>query len=147
MGKLEPLVKPATEVDVEAIKAQTDKLAGESPSESSTTKNWNTAVDSPDGTGGIVTTIGTAATRKKVHSLLLDVNALTDTAAIDVKLFIKINGTQRKVYEEDFTVGTDPDGLWIINGALGIHDVLTVVVYSDTDESVAIGYTAMTEAM
>lgn len=137
----------ATQTKQDAIIAKTDNLAGETPSESSTTKNWKTVADSPDGTGGIITTIGAAATRKKVHSLLLDVNALTAASAIEVKLFIKINGIQRKVYEESFVVGTDTDGLWIIDGTLGIHDVLTIAVYSDTDESVAIGYTAMTEAM
>lgn len=133
---------PSGEYDTELA-----KLAGEAIDEDTTTKNWNTAVDSPDGEGGIVCTVGSAATKKKVHALLLDVSALTNTAVIHVKLFMKINGVQQKVYDTDFTIATDPDGLWIINDTLGIHDVLTVAVYSDTDESKAIGYTAMTEAM
>lgn len=127
--------------------AQIDKLAGETPAEDSVTKNWNTAVDSPDGAGGLLVNLGTAATRKKLHSLLLDASALTDGAIIHVKLFIKINGTQRKVYDETFTIAVDPDGLWIVNGTVGLHDVLSVAVYSDTGESKAIGYTAMPEAM
>ncbi|GAI34261.1 unnamed protein product, partial [marine sediment metagenome] len=53
--------------------AQVDKLAGETPAEDSVEKNWNTAVDSPDDTGGLLVNLGTAATRKKLHSLLLDV--------------------------------------------------------------------------
>lgn len=132
---------------VDDIKTQTDKQAGESPTESSTTKNWNTVVDSPDGDGGLVVSFGVAATKKKVHSLLLDVSALTDTAVIHVKLFIKINGNEKKVYDETFTIGTDTDGLWIINGTLAIHDILKVAVKSDTSESKAIGYTIVSEAM
>jgi len=124
-----------------------DKLAGEAPVESSVSKNWNTAVDSPDGAGGLLVNLGTAATRKKLHSLLLDVSALTDGAIIHVKLFMKINDTQRKVYDETFTIAIDPDGLWIVNGTVGLHDVLSVAVYSDNSEDVAIGYTAMLEAM
>jgi len=132
---------------VDAVEAKLDKLAGEAPVESSVSKNWNTAVDSPDGTGGLLVNLGTAATRKKLHSLLLDVSALTDGAIIQVKLFIKINDTQRKVYDETFTIATDPDGLWIVNGTVGLHDILSVAVYSDNSEDVAIGYTAMLEAM
>lgn len=134
------------ETTASAIKTQTDKLAG-STSESSTTKNWNTAVDSPDGTGGLVVDLGSAATRNKLHSLLLDVNALTVGAIINVKLFLKVNSNQRKTYDVPYVVGTDPDGLWIVNGTVGIHDVLSVAVYSDTNENVAIGYTAILEAM
>lgn len=137
-------IDPADQSDIDA---KLDKLAGEAPVEDSTTKNWNTAVDSPDGTGGLVVNLGTAATRKKLHSILLDVSALTDGAAIHVKLFIKINDTQRKVYDETFTIATDPDGLWIVNGTVGLHDVLSVAIYSDIDEGKAVGYTAMLEAM
>ncbi|GAJ05586.1 unnamed protein product, partial [marine sediment metagenome] len=98
-------------------------------------------------TGGLLVDLGTAATRKKLHSLLLDVSALTDGAIIHVKLFIKINDTQRKVYDETFTIGADLDGLWVVNGSLVIHDILSVAIYSDTDESKAVGYTCCLEAM
>lgn len=138
-------IRPTT-AEVAAIEAKLDKLAGEAPAEDSVEKNWNAATDSPDDTGGLLVNLGTAATRKKLHSLLLDVSALTDGAVIHVKLFIKINDTQRKVYDETFTVNTDPDGLWIVNGTVGLHDVLSVAVYSDNDETKAIGYTAMLEA-
>ena len=139
-------LKPAT-AEVADIKTQIDKLAGVAPVEGSTTKNWNTAVDSPDGTGGLVVNIGVAATRYKLHSLLLDVSALTNGAIIRVKLFMDINSVQQKVYDQPFTVNTAPDGLWIVNGIVVIHDILSVAVYSDTNENVAIGYTAILEAM
>ena len=132
---------------VKEILTQTDKLAGAAPTEGSATKNWNTAVDSPDGVGGLLVDLGTAATRNKLHSLLLDVSALTDGAIIRVKLFIKINSVQQKVYDETFTINTDPDGLPIVDGTWGVHDILSVAVYSNTSESKAIGYTAMLESM
>jgi len=151
------------EADVAAIKTQTDKLAGETPVEGTVTANWNTSTGTSgeageDLLGGASAegAIGAAATRYKLHSLLLDVNALTDGAKIHVKLFMKVNGNERKVYDQEFTVPTTaagetppPDtlGLWIVNGTVGIHDELRVEVYSDTNESVAIAFTYMLEAM
>lgn len=146
----------ALEATSQLIKTATDKLAGEAPVEGTASANWNTAVGTSGEAGEDLVTIGTAATRHKVHSLLLDVLALTDGAHIHVKLFQKINGNERKVYDQAFTVPTTaagetppPDtlGLWIINGTLVIHDTLRVEVYSDTNENVAIGYTAILEAM
>jgi hypothetical protein len=142
---------PFPGADIPLIKTQTDKLAGAAPTESSVTKNWNTAVDSPDGVGGLVVNLGAAATKYKLHSLLLNVSALTVGAVITVKMFIKINGVPRQIYpdpiSQTFTIGTDPNGLWVVNGTLAIHDILAVAVYSNTSESKAIGYTAVLEAM
>lgn len=136
------------DASINDVKTQTDKLAGAATTNNLTAKNWDTVNDSPDSVGGLVVTLGTAATKKKLHSLLLDVSALTNGAIITVKLFQKINDNADVcVYDKDFTVNTDPDGLWIVNGTLVIHDTLKVVVDSNTSESVAIEYTAVLEAM
>jgi hypothetical protein len=142
----------ALEALIDAIELKVDKLAGEAPVEGSTTANWHTATGTSGETGEDLVTIGVAATRYKLHSLLLDVSTLTDGATIHVKLFEKINGNEKKVYDQEFTVPTgtvppDTDGLWIVNGTVVIHDTLRVEVYSDTSESKAIGYTAILEAM
>ena len=141
------------------ISTQTDKLAGETIAEGSVTANWNTGAGTSgeageDLLGGASAepAIGAAATKYKLHSLLLDVSALTDGAAIRVKLFMKVNGVEKKVYDQAFIVPTgtippDTDGLWIVNGTLAIHDELRVEVYSDTDEAVAIAFTYVLEAM
>jgi len=145
------------------IKAQTDKLAGETVVEGTVTANWNTATGTSgeageDLLGGASAqpAIGTAATKHKLHSLLLDVTALTDGAKIHVKLFMKVNGNEKKVYDTEFTVPTTaagetppPDtlGLWIVNGTVVVHDTLRVEVYSDTSENVAIAFTYVLEAM
>ena len=131
----------------EAIKTQTDKLAGETPVSGPVTANWNTGTGTSTEAGGDVVTIGANNTKYKLHSFLINVSALTVGAAITVKLFMQVHGTERKVYSQDFTVGTDPDGLWIVNGTIGIHEALRCEVYSDTDESVAIDYDYMLEAM
>ena len=133
-----------------------NKLAGQAPGEGTVSANWNTATGTSGEAGEDLVTIGTAATRYKLHSLLLDVIALTDGALIDVKLFMKINGNERKIYDQSFTVPTTaagetppPDtlGLWIVNGTVVIHDALRVEVYSNTNENVAIAYTYVLEEM
>lgn len=93
-----------------------------------------------------------------LHSLKLDVSALTDGAKIHVKLFIKVNGNERKIYDQEFTVPTtvgvetpppDTDALWIVNGTVAIHDDMRVEVYSNTpaDDGAAIAYTYVTGAI
>lgn len=138
------------------VQVALDKLAGQAPGEGTVTANWNTATGTSGEAGEDLVSIGGATTRYKLHSLLLDVIALTDGAKIDVKLFIKINGNERKVYDQEFTVPTTaagetppPDtlGLWIVNGTVVIHDILRVEVYSDTNENVAIAYTYVLEEM
>lgn len=129
-----------------------DKLGGETPASDSVTANWNTATGTSGEAGEDLVTIGANDTKYKLHSLLLDVSALTDGASIHVKLFMQVNGVEKKVYDQTFTVPTgttppDTDGLWIVNGTVGIHEALRVEVYSDTNESVAIAYDYMLEAM
>jgi len=134
------------------IKTKTENLAGEDPVSDSVTANWNTATGTSGESGEDLVVIGAAGVRHKLHSLLLDVSALTDGAKIRVKLFMKVNGVEKKIYDQEFTVptGTTPpntDGLWVVNGTVAIHDTLRVEVYSDTSESKAITYTYMLEAM
>jgi len=124
-----------------------DKLTGETPVSDSVTANWNTETGTSGEAGEDLVTIGAADTRYKLHSLVLNISALTGGAVVTVKLFMEVNGTERKVYSQDFTKGTDPDGLWIVNGTVGIHEALRCEVYSDTDESKAIEYDYMLEVM
>jgi len=76
-----------------------------------------------------VTTIGGVGALNKVHSLWLDINALQGN--VTVRLLHDINGVQRRVYEQVFTVAADGPGLWIINGALAIFGLLWVELSSD----------------
>lgn len=149
-----------------AILIQTNKLAGLATIEGTVTANWSTAggehgtsgEEGEDLLGGASAqpAIGAAATKYKLHSLLLDVSAVLDTAKVRVKLFMKINGNEKKIYDTEFTIPTtagtetpppDTDGLWIVNGTLVIHDTLRVEIHTDENAAKAIGFTYCLEAM
>jgi len=132
-----------------AIDTQTDKLAGETPAAASVTANWQSGTGTSLEAGADLVTIGAADTKYKLHSLLINISALTVGATITVKLFMEVKGTERKVYSQNFTKGTDPDGLWIVNGTVGIHEALRVEVQSNNagDNAKSIGYDYMLEAM
>jgi hypothetical protein len=125
----------------EAIKAQTDKLAGEMPGTGSTTADWQMAEAN-------VISVGAVGMRYKLHSLLLSVHNLVGTT-ITVRLYMKINGVERKVYEQTFNAVTDPPGLWIVNGTVAIHEVLRVTLQSNeaADNGQAVDYDFILEAM
>jgi hypothetical protein len=102
--------------------------------------NWQTAETN-------VVQIGAANTKYKLHSLLLDINALVGT--VTIRLYMLVNGIERRVYQQGFTVAADGPGLWIVNGTLGIHEVLRVTAESDNaaDNGAVIGYDYMLEVM
>ncbi len=130
------------DTEVAAIKTQTDRLAGATPGVGTATENWNAAEAD-------IVSIGADNTRNKVHSLVVDISAITAASVITIRMYMEVNGVERKVYDQDFTAGTDPDGLWIVNGTVGIHEVLRVTAQSDTpgDDGRAIAYDYMLEAM
>lgn len=123
------------------IKSQTDKLAGQSPASGSATQDWQLAESD-------VVSIGTGDTRFKLHSLILSIHNLVGTT-VTVRLYMEVNGTERKVYEQSFDATVDPPGLWIVNGTVGIHEVLRVTLESNnaTDNGQAVDYDYLLEAM
>ena len=126
---------------VDAIKVQTDKLAGEIPGQGTTTAGWQLAEAD-------VVSIGTAGVRYKVHDLTVSIHNLTGTQ-IRVRLYKKINDIERKVYDQLFDATIDPPGLPIINGSWAIHGVLKVTLESNDagDNGKAVDYDFMLEAM
>ena len=127
---------------INPIKTQTDKLAGAAPGVGSATENWNAAEAD-------IVSIGANDTKNKLHSLLVNISAIEAAATITIRMYTQINGVERKVYDQDFAKDTDPDGLWIVNGTVGIHEVLRVTAQSDNalDDGKAIDYDYMLEAM
>jgi len=107
----------------------------------SATQDWQTAEAN-------VVSIGAAATRNKVHDLSLGVSNLVGTV-ITVRLYKKVNGVERKVYEQAFNAATDPPGLPVINGTWATHDVIRVTLQSNdaADNAKAVDYDYMLEAM
>ena len=134
---------------LDAIEVKLDKLAGEAPASGSVTGNWNSGAATSGQTGADLITIGANDIRKKLHSLLINISSVQSGAKITVRLYMQVNGTERKVYQEEFTQGTDPDGLWIVNGSVGIHEALRVEAMSNksADNGAAIEYDYMLEAM
>ncbi|MDO8715949.1 MAG: hypothetical protein Q7J73_03975 [Dehalococcoidales bacterium] len=134
---------------LDAIQTKLDKLAGEAPVSGSVTGNWNSGTATSGETGADVMTIGANEVKKKLHSLILSIHNFQSGGKVTVKLFMQVNGIERKVYQEDFNKGTDPDGCWIVNGTLGIHEALRVEAQSNraVDNGVALHYDYMPEAM
>ena len=114
---------------------------GVPPVTGSTTADWQTAESD-------VVTLGAAGVRYKVHALLLSIHNLAGTA-ITVRLYMRINSVERKLYEQSFNAVADPPGLWVINGTLGIHEALRVTLQSNdaADNGKSVDYDFMLEAM
>ena len=134
---------------IDAVEVKLDKFAGETPVSGSMTGNWQSGTATSGETGADVVTIGANDTRKKLHSLLLSIHNFALGGRVTVKVFMQVNGTERKVYQEDFNKGTDPDGLWVVNGTVGIHEALRVELQSNrvADNGVALDYDYMLEEM
>ena len=140
-GKQEKLSLQGILVRLDEIEAKLDKLAGEEPVKDLVTADWNTAESD-------VVSIGTTDTRYKLHSLLLGIQNLVGTV-ITVRMYMPVNGNERKVYEQVFNATADPTGLWLVNGTIGIHQKLRVTLESDTaaDNGKSVDYDFMLEAM
>ena len=134
---------------LDVVEAKLDKLAGETPASGSVTGNWYSGTATSGQTGADVVTIGANDIRKKLHSLLINISSVQAGAKITVRLYMQVNGTERKVYHEEFTQGTDPNGLWIVNGSVGIHEALRVEAMSNkaADNGAVLEYDYMLEAM
>ena len=131
----------ASAAQATAIEDQTDKLAGAAPVQGSTTAAWQTAEAD-------LVSIGTAGVRNKVHDLSLNIVNLAGTS-ITVRLHKKVNGVERKVYEQSFNAAVDPPGLPIINGTWAAHQAIRVTLQSNNaaDNGKAVDYDYMLEAM
>ena len=135
--------------DVSDIKSQADKLSGELPESDSVTANWNSGLASSGNAGADLISVGASDTSYKLHSLLVNIANMTLGSAITVRMYTQVNGAEQEVYNQSFTRGTDPNGLWIVNGTVGIHEVLRVEIYSNqaSDDGIAVDYDHMLEAM
>ena len=131
----------ALEATSQLIKTQTDKLAGAAPVVGSTTANWQTAEAD-------VVSIGTDNIKYKLHSLILSIHNLVGTV-ITIRLYQQVNGVERKCYQQTFDATTEPLGVWVVNGTVGIHEVLRVSLQSNNaaDNAKAVHYDYMLEAM
>ncbi len=135
--------------DLSAILAALARLRGEPPVSIAVVANWNTGFATSGNAGADLVTIGAAEVNYKVHSLIVSMRNLTLVAMVTIRMYTEVNGVEDEVYNQTFIKGTDPDGIWVINGTLGIHKALRVEVYSNkvADDGAAIDYDYMLEAM
>ena len=151
-GVSEARIRTIVEEEVADILAQTNKLAGETPSESSVDADWQSGTATSGDTGADLVSIGAASDRKKLNSLQVDISQLTTGATITIRLYELVNGTERRLYPPPGTtwvVGTDPDTIWVVDGTVEITGVLRVEVQSDnaSDNGEAIAYKYALEDM
>ena len=140
-GKAEKVSLSGIEAKIDAVKTQTDRLAGETPGEGSTTADWQTAEAD-------VVSVGASGIRNKIHDLTVSIHNLAGTQ-VTARLYKTVNGTERKVYEQKFDTTIDPPGLPIVNGSWAIHGVLRVTLQSNdaADNGKAVDYDYMLEAI
>lgn len=126
--------------DILTLLTQIAKLAGATPVSGTTTANWQAAEAN-------LVSFGANDTKNKVHLLIVDITNLAGT--ITVRLYTQVNGVERRIYAQNFTLAADGPGLWIINGTLGIHEVLRCSLQSNNaaDNGKAVAYDYMLEAM
>lgn len=145
-------VRTIVEEEVADILAQTNKLAGVAPSESSVPGNWQSGTADSGETGDNLINIGTANIRQKLNSLQVDISALTNGATITIRLYERVNAVEKRVYPPQGTtwiVGTDPEAIWVVDGPVEITGVLRVEVQSDNvnDDTLFIAYKYALEQM
>ena len=116
------------------IKNDIPRLSG---NKGTTTANWYTGMGTSGETGGDAVAIGTAGTYKKVQALWLNIENLANGATVTVRLYHPINGVEKKVYQQSFARGVDPNGLWIISGTLAVSGILRCEIQSDNSGDIA----------
>jgi len=140
---LSPVLAGLTQIEAtsDAIKARTDNLAGETPGSGSSVADWQAAEAD-------IISLGVDDTRYKLHSLLLSIHNLVGTV-ITVRLYTKVKGAERKVYEQAFNAAIDPPGLWLVNGTVGIHQALRLTLQSNdaADNGKTVDYDYLLEMM
>ena len=140
-GKQEKLSLQEILAKLTEILAKLEGPADVEPLTGTTIADWNSAESD-------VVSVGADDTRYKLHSLLISIHNLAGTV-ITVRLYMKVNGAERKVYEQTFNATSDPAGLWLVNGTIGIHQALRVTLESNNagDDGQAVDYDYLLEAM
>lgn len=137
---------------IKAILNQANKMLGAAPVVGQVVgapAQWQGGFGTSGEVGSDLVTLGANDVRNKFHSLLVNISALTPGATITVKMFMQVNGVERRVYRQNFVQGVDPNGLWIVNGTVGIHEALRVEVQSNNalDNGLAVDWDYMLEVM
>jgi uncharacterized protein YbcI len=125
---------------LDTITTSTNKLAGETPVVGTATQNWNAAEAN-------IVSIGADGVKTRIHSLFISLHALTAAATITIRMYAEVNGTERLFYRESFVIGVDTPGQLLINGTVGVHEIVRVTAQSDTaaDDGLGIAFDYLKE--
>lgn len=114
------------------------------PVEDIVTDDWNAAEAD-------IVSLGQTASLNKVHSLLIDLSALTVGATITLRMYEKVNGSEKLLQPTPltFVVSASMGAIPLLDGTFGIHDVLRITAQSDNalDDGKDINYSAVVERM
>ena len=108
-----------------------NRVARLSGNNGTTTANWYAGMGTSGETGGDVVTIRSPDSYRQIQALWLNIENLVNGASVIVRLYHSINNSEKKVYQQSFTRGIDPHGLWIISGTLAIRGMLRCELQSD----------------
>lgn len=118
-------------------------LYGLPPANGTTTDNWQAGE-------ATVFQFGAANTKYKCHLASVSIHNLVGTA-IRIRAYRDVVGVQRKFYDQSFdtTLGTDPVAVDVINGTVGIHEIITITLLSNNvaDNGQSVDYEYMLETM
>lgn len=118
------------------------------PISNDTVANWQSGTATSGASGADLVTIANAGDPMKIHSLWIDVSNLQDGGYLNIRMYHKIDGTERLVYNDTFNVGTVPDGIFLINGTMVINEYLRIECWSnisaDNGKSIAYEYVETT---
>ncbi len=117
-----------------------EKLRGKAPAWGSTSSSWSSESD--------VISVGEAGGRLLLHSLVLGVGELSGSV-LTVRMYLKVAGGEQKVYQQEFGRDDRTEALWIVNGSVGIHDMLRVTLQSSdpADDGRPVHYDYMVQEM
>jgi hypothetical protein len=92
--------------------------------------NWNSGVASSGQPGADLVILGMNGVPYTLRQLLISIANLTGGAVIDIRLYTIVRATERNIGEDTWTVGIDPDGLWLLT-PIDMANALRIEAYSD----------------
>jgi len=129
---------------INAIQAETGKWPGDEVEDTAAGLNLNGGVAGSGNPGADVYAL-TAAGRIEVLCAIISMRNATPGATITVRAYTSVDGAEDEIYNQQFTRGTDPDGVMVINGNFGANEPIRFEMHSSSaaDTAVDVPYKAI----
>lgn len=119
------------------IEAQTDKWPGVEAEAQAAALNLNAGLATSGLVGADVYTIAVTG-RVEVMCAIVSMRNCTPAAVVTVRMYTLVNGVDEQIYSQNFTQGTDPAGIAVINGHFGINANVRFEMQSNNAGDVAV---------